>query len=62
MKILSDNKTEFKNKLLTNVATQLVVEGKVYSPPYYAHSKGQIEGFYNFIKVCVSKHVSKFLE
>ena len=31
MKILSDNGTEFKNQLFTDVATQLGVECKVYS-------------------------------
>ena len=35
MKILSDNGTEFKNQLFTNVATQFGVECKVYSPPYH---------------------------
>ena len=33
-KILSDNGTEFKNKLFEEVADQLGVEYKVYTPPY----------------------------
>ena len=32
MKILSDNGTEFKNHLFTDVANQLGVECRVYSP------------------------------
>ena len=50
MKILSDNGAEFKNQLLTDVATQLGVEHKVYSPPYHPQSNGRIEGFHNFLK------------
>ena len=33
-KILSNNGTEFKNKLFKEVANQLGVEYKVYTPPY----------------------------
>ena len=61
IKILSDNGTEFKNQLLTDVATQLGVEHKVYSPPYHPQSNGRIEGFHNFLKACMSKHVSRSL-
>ena len=61
LKILSDNRTEFKNQLFTDVATQLGVEHKVYSPPYHPQSNGRIEGFHNFLKVCMSQHVSKSL-
>ena len=35
VKILSDNRTESKSHLFTNVATQLGVEHKVYSSPYH---------------------------
>ena len=38
VKILSDNRTEFKNQLFTDVATQLCVEPKVYTPPYHPQS------------------------
>ena len=62
MKIMSDNGTEFKNELFTDVAAQLDVECKVYSPPYHPQSNGRIEGFYTFLKACLSKHVSKSLE
>ena len=49
-KILSDNGTEFKNALFTEVAKILGVEHKVYSPPYHPQSNGQIEGFHLFLK------------
>ena len=62
MKILSENGMEFKSQLFTNVATQMGVEHKVYSPPYHPQSNGRIEGLHNFCKVCMSKHVSKYLE
>ena len=61
-KILSDNGTEFKNKLFSKVAKELNVEYKVYSPPYHPPSNGRIEGFHSFLKACLSKHVSNVLE
>ena len=62
MKILSDNGTEFKNQFFMDVATQLGVECRVYSPPYHPQSNRRIKGFHNFLKACMSKHVSKSLE
>ena len=44
-----------------DVATQLGVEHRVYSP-YHPQSTGRIEGLHNFLKACMSKHVSKSLE
>ena len=35
LKILSDNGTEFKNKLLEQIAKELGVEYKLYTPPYH---------------------------
>ena len=35
---------------------------KFYSPPYHPQSNITIEGFHNFLKACMSKHVSKSLE
>ena len=61
VKILSDNGTEFKNQLFTDVAAQLGVENKVYSPPYHPQSSGRIEGFHNLLKAFMSKHVLKFV-
>ena len=46
----------------TNVAAQYGVEHKVYFPPYDPQSNVRIEEFHNFLKVCMSKHVSKSLE
>ena len=37
LKILSDNRTEFKNKLFEHVAKELGVEYKLYTPPYLQH-------------------------
>ena len=51
-KILSDNGTEFKNKLFEEVASQLGVEYKVYTPPY-----SKIKGFHKYLKSCIAKHI-----
>ena len=48
LKILSDNGTEFKNKLMEEVSKELGVEYKVYSPPYRPQSNGGIESFHYF--------------
>ena len=61
-KILSDNGTEFKNQLFTEVATELGVEYKCYTPPYHPQSNGRIEGFHSFLKACVSKHITPHRE
>ena len=61
-KILSDNGTEFKNKLFEQVAHELGIEHKVYSPPYHPASNGRIEGFHSFLKACLAKHISNSLE
>ena len=61
-KILSDNGSEFKNKLFETVAQELGIEHKVYSPPFHPQSNGWIEGFHTFLKVCLAKHVSQELE
>ena len=56
-KILSDNGTEFKNTLFEEVAKQLGVERKIYSPVYRPQANGQIKGFHKFLKECISKHM-----
>ena len=61
-KILSDNGTEFKNVLFEEVAKQLGVERKIYSPVYRPQANGQIEGFHKFLKECISKHMVNSLE
>ena len=40
LKILSDNGTEFKNKIFEQVAKELGVEYKLYMPPYHPVSNG----------------------
>ena len=61
-KILSDNGTEFKNKLMEEISKELGVEYKVYSPPYRPQSNGRIESFHYFLKACIAKHVTPELE
>ena len=62
IKILSDNGTEFKNKIFEQVAKELGVVYKLYTPPYHPASNGRIEGFHAFLKACISKHISPQLE
>ena len=57
LKMLSDNGTEFKNKIFEQVAKELGVEYKLYTPPYHPASNGRIEGFHAFLKACIAKHV-----
>ena len=58
LKIFSDNGTEFKNQLFEKVAKELGVKHKIYTTPYRPSSNGHIEGFHNFLKACILKHVS----
>ena len=53
-KILSNNGTEFSNRLFETVAKEPGVEHKIYSPPYRPQSNGRIEGFHAFLKTCVT--------
>ena len=62
LKMLSDNGTEFKNKVFEQVAKELGLEYKLYAPPYYLVSNGRIEGFHAFLKACIAKHVAPQLE
>ena len=62
LKILSDNGTEFKNRLFEQVANELGVKYKNYTATYRPSSNGRIEGFHNFLKACISKHISPQLE
>ena len=62
MKILSDNGTEFKNKIFEQVAKELGVAYKMYTPPYHPASYGRIEGSHAFLKACISKHIAPQLE
>ena len=35
---------------------------KIYTAPYCPSSNGRIEGFHNFLKACIAKHISSQLE
>ena len=61
-KVLTDNRTEFKNKLINGVCKQLGVKHKIYSPPYRPQSNGRIESFHYFLKACISKHIMPQVE
>ena len=62
IKILSDNGTEFKNKLMEELSEELGVEYKIYSLPYRPQSNGRIESFHYFLKACIAKHIAPQLE
>ena len=62
IKIVRDNGTEFKNKIFEQVAKELGVVYKLYTPPYHPASNGRIEGFHAFLKACILKHISLQLE
>ena len=48
VKILMDNRTEFKNQLFKKVVSKLSMEFFIHSPPYRSNRK--IEGFHIFLK------------
>ena len=62
IKILTDNGTEFKNKLFKEVFKKLGMEFSIHSPPYRPQSNGKIEGFHRFLKTCIGKHINYGLE
>ena len=62
IKILTDNGTEFKNKLFKEVVSKLGMEFSIHSPPYRPQSNGEIEGFHRFLKTCIGKHINYGLE
>ena len=62
LQVLSDNGTELKNWLFEQVTKELGVKYKKYTPLYCPASNGHIEGFHNFLKACISKHISPRLE
>ena len=59
---MSNNGTEFKNTLFEQVAKELGVEYKLYTPLYHPASNGCIEGFHAVLKACIAKHVAPQLE
>ena len=62
IKILTDNGTEFKNKLFKEVVEKLGMEFSIHSPPYRPQSNGKIEGFHRFLKTCIGKDINYGLE
>ena len=62
LKMLSDNGTEFKNKMFEQIAKEHRLEYKLYTPPYHPASNGRIEGLHAFLKACIAKHVAPQLE
>ena len=59
--ILSDG-TEFRNKLFKEVANQLGVNFKAYTPPYRPQCNDKIEGFHRYLKSCIAKHIVNNME
>ena len=55
-KILTDNSTEFKNKLWTEVFDKLKTEQK-FTPIYSPQCNGRIEGFHKFLKTTIAKQL-----
>ena len=62
LKMLSDNGTEFKNKMFEQISKELGLEYKLYTPLNHPASNGRIEGFHAFLKVCIANHVAPHLE
>ena len=60
-KILTDNGTEFKNKLWTEVFEKLKIEQK-FTPIYSPQCNGRIEGSYKFLKATIAKQLETRVE
>ena len=60
-KILTDNGTEFKNKLWTEVFDKLRTEQK-FTPIYSPQCNGRIEGFHKFLKATIAKQLETHME
>ena len=60
-KILTDNGTEFKNKLWTEVFKKLRIEQK-FTPIYSPQCNGRIEGFHKFLKATKAKQLETHVE
>ena len=60
-KIFTDNGTEFKNKLWTEVFEKLKIEQK-FTPIYSPQCNGRIEGFHKFLKATIVKQLETRVE
>ena len=60
-KILTDNGTEFKNKLWTKVFDKLKTE-QIFTPIYSPQCNGRIEGFHKFLKATIAKQLETCIE
>ena len=60
-KILTDNGTEFKNKLWTEVFEKLRTEQK-FTPIYSPQCNSRIEGFHKFLKATIAKQLETRVE
>ena len=60
-KILTDNGTEFKNKIWTEVFEKLRIEQK-FTPIYSPQCNGRIEGFHKFLKATIAKQLETRME
>ena len=60
-KILTDNRTEFKNKLWTEIFEKLKTEQK-FTPIYSPQCNGRIEGFHKFLKATIAKQLETRIE
>ena len=60
-RILTDNGTEFKNKLWTEVFEKLRIEQK-FTPIYSPQCNGRIEGFHKFLKATIAKQLETHVE
>ena len=60
-KILTDNGTEFKNNLWTEVFEKLRIEQK-FTPIYSPQCNGRIKGFHMFLKATIAKQLETHVE
>ena len=60
-KILTDNGTQFKNNLWTEVFEKLKIEQK-FTPIYSPQCNGRIEGFHKFLKATIEKQLETHIE
>ena len=60
-KILTDNRTELKNKLWTDMFKKLETE-QTFTPIYSPQCNGRIEGFYKFLKATKGKQLENRVE